>query len=696
MKRILFSALVLVISLASIVGLFTTPVHAMTGSGTAEDPYVIYNVTDLQNVSNNLTAYYVLGNNINASVTSTWNDGRGFKPIGLWVNWGAVVPPSPYVGSGGVYWKQTPFTGHFDGKGYTVSNLFMHWTRYEAPTATFPDYFEVGLFSMVSDGGVVQNVNLSGMTVEGWKDVGGLVGYAYSKAGTVLISNCSSSGAVESESTSVGGLVGITSGYASSTMLFVGCSSSATVTGNTNAAGGLVGDSYTVDFISCYATGPVSAVSFYAGGLVGFSYLGTVNGCYATGDVSSLDFGAGGLIGRLQGSTISECYATGDVSVANNYVGGLVGYTVGVSTISKSYATGDASGGSWGSGGLVGVDSGGTSITDCYARGAASGGNAVGGLLGDQGGSVTNCYSTGLVVGTGGEVGGLIGNGYGVTTNSFWDIQTSGWATSNGGTGKTTAQMKTKSTFTNAGWDFTTIWGISPSLNNGYPVLRALAGSSNPGEGNGSNGMIPPPTYLLAIPVSSTEISLSWVKAVGATFQTGIYYKVGSYPTTGADGTQIYLGAGQSYTHSGLAPGTTYFYRAWTYDTSISLWSGDYDQDYAITLIGSVGMDAPPMPSEWFQTPQCTAYEQLPIWIGMESFASAYEVPPNTFCVMFTLLWITCAGIGTFVITKNGLLPSIVLAVLIVVTSIAGLLPMWMLAVGIALGGLMIFVWQRT
>ena len=38
--------------------------------------------------------------------------------------------------------------------------------------------------------------------------------------------------------------------------------------------------------------------------------------------------------------------------------------------------------------------------------------------------------------------------------NSFWDIETSGQTISSGGTGLTTAEMQTESTFTDAGWDF--------------------------------------------------------------------------------------------------------------------------------------------------------------------------------------------------------------------------------------------------
>jgi len=68
--------------------------------------------------------------------------------------------------------------------------------------------------------------------------------------------------------------------------------------------------------------------------------------------------------------------------------------------------------------------------------------------------TVSNCYATGSVSGSS-IVGGLVGYDYfGTVTASFWDIDTSGQLTSAGGEGKTTAEMKTLSTFTSAGWDF--------------------------------------------------------------------------------------------------------------------------------------------------------------------------------------------------------------------------------------------------
>ena len=81
-------------------------------------------------------------------------------------------------------------------------------------------------------------------------------------------------------------------------------------------------------------------------------------------------------------------------------------------------------------------------------------GRNVGGLVGyNNGGSITSSYSTGSVRGDH-DVGGLVGDNRGSITTSFWDIETSGQATSDGGTGATTAEMQTASTFLDAGWDF--------------------------------------------------------------------------------------------------------------------------------------------------------------------------------------------------------------------------------------------------
>ena len=56
----------------------------------------------------------------------------------------------------------------------------------------------------------------------------------------------------------------------------------------------------------------------------------------------------------------------------------------------------------------------------------------------------------------------------GVTYDSYWDIQTSGKASSKGGTPKTTTEMMQEDTFLS--WDFVEVWDIVE--NETYPFLR--------------------------------------------------------------------------------------------------------------------------------------------------------------------------------------------------------------------------------
>ena len=177
----------------------------------------------------------------------------------------------------------------------------------------------------------------------------------------------------------------------------------------------------------------------------------------------------GGLVGRNPG-LISDSYATGQVNggTSSSNTGGLVGQNNGM--ISKSYATGAVSGRYW-VGGLVGYNNSGGTISDCYAVGHVNGDSRVGGLLGvnSSGGTISDCYAVGGVMGTV-NVGGLVGENGGTVNDSFWDTESSGQATSAGGTGKTTVQMKQQATF--SGWNFSDPWGIFE--NQTPPLLQAI------------------------------------------------------------------------------------------------------------------------------------------------------------------------------------------------------------------------------
>ena len=185
------------------------------------------------------------------------------------------------------------------------------------------------------------------------------------------------------------------------------------------------------------------------GGLVGSIRGGSSNdslisASYVTGSVSGGSF-VGGLVG-INNASISASYAAVAV-VGNVNVGGLVGRNSGNSSIiSASYATGSVTGGAGFGGGLVG-NNGGT-ITASYATGAVSG-SFVSGLVGDNNGTITASYATGAVSGTGTLVGGLVGENDGATvTISYWDTETTGQSSSAGGEGKTTSELRSPTGYT--------------------------------------------------------------------------------------------------------------------------------------------------------------------------------------------------------------------------------------------------------
>ena len=155
----------------------------------------------------------------------------------------------------------------------------------------------------------------------------------------------------------------------------------------------------------------LTATTNYTGAVVG-SFSGSLTGLGHTISGLSIQSSANsvGLIGTIYGTVRDIGLVGGSVSGGTGiYVGGLVGNNSG--TISNAYATGAVSGGSY-VGGLVGYNglySGGI-INTVWASGAVSGtGQDVGGLVGfNSNGSIANAYATGAVSGVD-SVGGLVG-----------------------------------------------------------------------------------------------------------------------------------------------------------------------------------------------------------------------------------------------------------------------------------------------
>ncbi len=318
----------------------------------------------------------------------------------------------------------------------------------------------VGGLSGNNSRGSIENcysiVNVSGDSV-----VGGLIG---DNSGSIV--DCNSNSSISANSLA-GGLAGSNSGSIEN----------ANSIGNASGyekIGGLTG-SNNGELTNCYSTSNVNG-DYRVGGLSGYNLDGNILSCSATGSVYGR-LSAGGLVGQNSGkASISKCYAMNSVS-GNESVGGLTGTNE--SSISQCYASGTVSG-SLEIGGLVGWNYSPGLITNSYSQSNVLAGQWAGGLVGINSGSISKCYSSGNVAGTTMTVGGLVAFNLTSTpvTASFWDTQTSGQAASAGGTGKVTANMKKKVTFTSAGWDFVgetvngtqDIWRINE--NHDYPRLN--------------------------------------------------------------------------------------------------------------------------------------------------------------------------------------------------------------------------------
>jgi hypothetical protein len=456
------------------------------GDGSAANPYVIKDVFDLQNMNSNLSANYVLANDINAVATKNWNNGSGFQPVGN---------------------QSIKFNGSLDGNGHEIIGLFIDR----------PSDDEISLFGILDKGSVIKNVGLTGtsskirgrwavgglagwnqgtitncystINLDGMEAVGGLVGFNHES----IISNSYSSGTVNLAGTyDVGGFVGLTAGgtiencYATGDVIangvfgvggFVGLNDEAGSIANCYATGNVFGEREVGGFAGAndagpisnsYSTGIVNGTDYNIGGFIGKNYgAGKITNCYSTGSANG-NSQTGGFIGYNSDGTITNCFTSGNTTGNNSVEGGFVGRNNAV--ITNCYATGNTSGNMGFIGGFVGYNDAG-SITNSYATGSASGPSEIGGFVGRNDVSIINCYSTGTVSGSS-FTGGFVGRNFGGISiaDCFWDNITSGMTTSPAGTGKNTTEMKQQGTFTN--WNFTSPWSIIE--NSTYPYLITL------------------------------------------------------------------------------------------------------------------------------------------------------------------------------------------------------------------------------
>lgn len=183
-----------------------------------------------------------------------------------------------------------------------------------------------------------------------------------------------------------------------------------------------------------------------------------------------------GLFGLTISANISNLGVTNVDITGYLTAGGLAAWAA-ETNIRNSYSTGSVNGNRW-VGGLTGVAWQSTNINNSYSTANVTGKSLSGGLVGYLFmSSILNCYSIGKVK-SDSYTGGLVAYRkpfYSRITNSYWDTETSGIDTSDGGHRRTTAQMTYpygENTFFD--WDFDEVWKADEnhSVNSGYPYLR--------------------------------------------------------------------------------------------------------------------------------------------------------------------------------------------------------------------------------
>ncbi|MBN2857260.1 MAG: T9SS type A sorting domain-containing protein [Candidatus Delongbacteria bacterium] len=329
----------------------------------------------------------------------------------------------------GEYWKPIKyFTDIYNGNDFSIDNL----------TIVRPEENNLGLFSETEDA-LIRNLKFNSAGIIGGNNAGTVAGYAENST-------------------------------------FNNINISVMMTGENNV-GGLVGELHTGSIVNCSVTGEITG-NIFIGGITGTLY-GSINDSNSETTIYCGSI-AGGLAGDIEFSSIYRSCSNCSIYSSGNIIGGLIGRSHS-SDLEENYSKGYIEGNEY-LGGILGEDQEFTDFINCYSFTEVHSTDSdpwygLGGLAGSLPflSDVTNCYSIGNVSDSDNNYnhGGLIGDsGNLYLYNSYWDIETSGQETSDGGEGRTTSEMTNPDLDqTYVSWDFTDVWKIDPLLNGGYPYL---------------------------------------------------------------------------------------------------------------------------------------------------------------------------------------------------------------------------------
>jgi|GEM_PF-2196263 len=212
---------------------------------------------------------------------------------------------------------QHPFKGVLEGNGKSIIGLKIIQENSNS----------VGLFGVLSQSSIVQNLILDSPIVKGGSFVGGLVGKVIGKGAMNIEIVYVGIHNAKITTTSSDGVVGSLVGMGSMGIISSYAQAEVTASGMNAIAGGLVGKlEQNGKIYRSYATGTVEAINGIAGGLTGMARANSnIVNSYATASVRAAKY-AGGAIGFAD-NQIQNIYATGHVSLTDTSgaVGGLVG-----------------------------------------------------------------------------------------------------------------------------------------------------------------------------------------------------------------------------------------------------------------------------------------------------------------------------------------------------------------------------------
>lgn len=253
------------------------------GSGTADAPYLISTVADLQKLATDVNGgNYYSGKHFKLTKDIDMSSVANFAMIGFY--------------DGDYHW----FSGTFDGDGHTISNLTINKTN---------DDCYVGLFGLST--GTIKNLTLKDANIAGYVKVGGIVGNNF--GGTV--ENCFVTGGT------VRG-TGRNNVYASGIVsLNEGTVRNCSVTGVNISGGDYRGE---------------------ASGIVSMNeQFGIIENCFVTNSTISGQGGVGGIVGSNQSGSTQVGTVKNCLIADNTVTGGGDIYGINRGTVGTCYYYGD-------------------------------------------------------------------------------------------------------------------------------------------------------------------------------------------------------------------------------------------------------------------------------------------------------------------------------------------------------------------